>query len=164
MTEFSKTDKKVIARTAQNVIGSIKADVPFYVSDVDSEVADNQPIFLESRNRIAMQLEKSTTKDAGFMIIGAGKDKVLIGAFVPQSKRDIVASSKVWIEKAIRGVSNSVVSDDSNDEFSFAEIDKGDGFTMKIADIARSNAFAFLHEQNAFDEESSEEFIGFDDI
>ncbi len=150
---------KLCRKESNRVASSIK-DVPFYVSDV--RLGDNTKDVLACRAKIAMLCKK---KDCGFMIISAGKTKTIIACSIPESKIDIINATE-WTNYATKNINGIIVSIDSNDTSACIEIEKinVEEEPIKMVETARSNSFVFLRIQNAIEEESSEEFLRFDDI
>ena len=142
------------ARSEGNrVAGLIKANkAEFYIADVD--LGDNS-----SDVSLAVEVVKKTlgkTK-AAFMLISAGIVCATVVSYVPLELEEKL-NSEQWINESVKNISGKV------DKKGFCSIITADT-PFKLKDMIRSNGFSYLTKQGCMgDEESSEEFIGFDDL
>ncbi len=138
------------------LIKSAKSE--FYTTDVDINENSNDML-------VAMENVKKTLgkMKSAFMLISGGDNLLVVVAYVPEELNKI--TSQNWVNNSIVGLERDDKQDviKIGDNYTLIEIKVG--FPFKIKDIVRSNSIAFLTKSGCMnDEESSEEFIGFDDI
>lgn len=143
------------ARKEGNKVASlIKANkAEFYIADVD--LGDNFKDVIAALNCSVRTLGKMRS---AFMIISAGVKYLTVVCYVPNEFKDRI-SSKEWLEKSIVGLEGEM-----NEEENYTSVMIEVETPFKLKDMVRGNGFAFLNKTGCLEEESSEEFIGFDDF
>ena len=151
-----KNMSKQSRKEGNKVACLIKANkAEFYITDVD--LKDNSDDVLNSIKTITRTLGKLKS---AFMIISGGTKVVTIVAYVPSELSDKIDHNE-WVRKSIVGLPEGKF--DTGDNYTRAVIEADTPFKLK--DMVRGNGFAFLTKKGCMgDEESSEEFIGFDDM
>lgn len=147
------------ARSEGNRVASLikSSKSEFYTTDVD--VKDNPDDMLIAMNSVKNTLGKTK---AGFMLIAGGDKLLIVNAYVPDELKDKLSFDN-WLNNSISGLKkeNMISVDGDNYKQVSFEIE----FPFKVKDIVRSNSFVYLGKNGCMEEEeSSEEFIGFDDI
>ena len=156
------------------VAGLIKANkAEFYIADVELEDETNNVM------AAAEVVNKTLGKHkASFLLISAGVKCLTVVASVPSDVNKI--NSKEWLNEAVKNISSGG-SGDGPDNDPDNDLSDGPNRTyledkylgvvitvdtpFKLKDIARSSGFSYLHKCGCMgEEESSEEFVGFDDI
>ena len=134
----------------------IKANkAEFYIADVDLEdEMDHVVSCVESARKTLGKLKTA------FLLISAGTVRLNVVGYVPPELSDTI-DIKEWINAAVRNIPGEQTVTD--DEYYGVSIEADTPFKLK--DMVRSNGFAYLKKEGLMnDEESSEEFVGFDDI
>lgn len=134
----------------------IKANkAEFYIADVDlNDNADHVLVAVENAKRTLGKVR------AAFMVISAGVKILTVVAYVPDELADRISSDD-WVNKSLLGLPEGKKDGDKNYTRVVVEVST----PFKLKDVVRGNGFAFLTKHGCMgDEESSEEFIGFDDM
>ena len=136
----------------------IKANkAEFYIADVD--LGDNVEHVVGSVDSTRKTLGKLKT---AFMLISAGVDKLNVVGYVPSELADKIDIRK-WVDAAVKNISGSQESFDNDGTYGVSILTDT---PFKLKDMVRSNGFGYLKKEGLLndEEESSEEFIGFDDL
>ena len=140
----------------------IKANkTEIYIADVD--LGDNTKDVLAASNSVVKTLGK---KRAAFMLVSAGIKVITVLAYVPDELLEKLDPS-TWLHKSVTGVVVGQKNDNENSDTDNCVMTVIEAETpFKLKDAVRSNGFAHLNKLGLTgdDEESSEEFIGFDDL
>lgn len=159
-TVNKKTSKKA-RKEGNRVAQLIKANkTEFYIADVDLE--DETKDVIDSITCTIKTLGKAR---AAFMLVSAGTKTLTVACYVPDELVDKI-DSKEWLSKALVGINNDGITQDetSNNTF-YVSVDIE--LPFKLKDMVRGNGFAYLKKLGLMadaEDESSEEFIGFDDF
>ena len=158
--ESIKASKKA-RKEGNRVAQLIKANkTEFYIADVDLD--DDTKDVIGGVTCTAKTLGKVK---AAFMLVSAGTKTLTVACYVPTELNDKI-DSKEWLSKALVGIDyDSIVHDDTDTNTSYVSIDIE--LPFKLKDMVRGNGFAYLKKLGLMadaEEESSEEFIGFDDF
>ena len=130
-----------------------KNKAEFYIADVD--LGDVPKDVVSAGNNAIRTLGK---KKSAFMIISAGIKCLTIFIYVPEELSHRISYND-WMNAATKNLpeGEKEVFDD------YITLETTTPF--KLIDLVRTNGFAYLNKQGCIeDEESSEEFIGFDDL
>ena len=143
-------------KEGNKVASLIKANkAEFYIADVD--LKDNSEDVLSSVETITKTLGKHK---AAFMILSAGTKVITVLTYVPDEIKSKLDHEK-WIKKSTIGLPEGTYDNYNNYTRFVTEAPT----PFKLIDMVRANGFAYLNKMGCLgDEESSEEFIGFDDL
>jgi len=150
--DLKKMSKK--ARSEGNKVASlIKSNkTEYYIADVDLE-DDTDDV------KIALDLTVKTLGKykSAFMLISAGVKCLTVVVHVPDCYDKI--NSQDWINESVKNITGERIMDKN-----FIVITTDTPFKLK--DTVRANGFAYLKKHKCMDndDESSEEFVGFDDL
>ena len=137
----------------------IKANkTEFYIADVDLD--DNTKDVITCIASVVKTLGKVR---AAFMLVSGGTKTLTVACYVPDELTEKI-DAKEWLSKALIGINNAGVKT-SNKSTSYISVDIE--LPFKLKDMVRGNGFAYLKKFGLMEdaeEESSEEFIGFDDF
>ena len=148
---MSKKARKEANRVA-SLIKSNKAE--YYITDTD--LGDNSNDVLSAAKNVNKSLGKFKS---AFMILSAGKTKLTVVVYVPNELSDKIDLNE-WTRKSLIGLTTA--SQVMEDMYVITTIESDRPF--KLIDTVRGNGFAHLNRTGCIEEESSEEFVGFDDI
>ncbi len=152
---LSKNMSKKARKEGNRVACLIKANkAEFYISDVD--LGDNPDHVMVAVQNIKRTLGKMRS---AFMVISAGIKFLTVVAYVPPELEDRI-SSKEWLNESLLGIREGKETIGEN----YTQIVIKTDAPFKLKDMVRGNGFAFLSKHGLMEEESSEEFIGFDDF
>ena len=147
------------ARSEGNrVAGLIKSNnAKVYTADV--EVNDNPDDMLIVMESVRKTLGKMKS---AFMLIAGGNKFLIVNAYVPDELKTEL-SFVHWLDECIKNLDKENVITQNGENYK--QVSFQIEFPFKVKDMVKSQSFAYL-KGNGFvdDEESSEEFIGFDDI
>ena len=129
----------------------------FYTTDVD--VNDNPEDMLVVMESVKKTLGKMKS---AFMLVAGGDNLLIVNAYVPDELKDRLVFED-WLNNSIVNLKKEDENVKNGDNY--MQISFKTDFPFKLKDVVRSNSISYLT-KNGFmgDEESSEEFIGFDDI
>ncbi len=150
---MSKKSRKEGTKVA-NLIKANKAE--FYIADVD--LGDNSKDVVLSTETVNRTLGKFKS---AYMLISAGTKVITVIVYVPSELSDKI-NHKEWVEKSVVGLPEGNY--DITDNYTSVVIEADTPFKLK--DMVRGNGFSYLKKQGCMeeeDEDSSEEFIGFED-
>ena len=138
----------------------IKANkTEFYIADVDLD--DNTKDVLAAVTSVTKTLGKMR---AAFMLVSAGTKTLTVACYVPDELVSKLESQE-WLCKALIGITNNTNNIVQIESTYYISIDIE--LPFKLKDMVRGNGFAYLKKLDLMadaEEESSEEFIGFDDF
>ena len=144
------------ARKEGNKVASlIKANkAEFYITDVDLEDnEENVKICIQNAVRTLGKFKSC------FMVISAGLKRLIVCVYIPNEFTDKINGAE-WIDKSTVGL-DGCLTIELNSYLFMSDVD----FPFKMIDQVRANGFRYLKLNGIMeDEESSEEFIGFDDL
>jgi hypothetical protein len=149
------------SRVASLIKGS-KSD--FFVADVD--LAQD----CEALKKCASNCKTTLGKvRAAFMMISSGDEKLLVLANVPQEFADRV-DPQAWVEASIKDIGTNPIfekyeTSDGNSNSTRVACTVDANFPFKLKDEIRSKSFTYLRSIKALadDDESEDEYYGFDD-
>lgn len=132
------------------VAGLIKANkAQFYIADVDLE--DDSKDVLASLESVIKTLGKTK---CDFLLISAGVTNLTVACSGENARE--------WLLSSVSGISTDQ-EPTCHENVSTISINIDTPFKLK--DIVRANGFAYLKQKGFMDvDESSEEFVGFDDL
>lgn len=135
----------------------IKANkAEFYIADVD--LGDSSEHVMSGVDSVKKTLGKLKS---AFILISAGTAKIIVVGYVPSELSEKIDIEK-WVNEAVKNITGDQTSL-SNDGTYGVSIEADTSFKLK--DMVRTNGFGYLKKEGLMnDEESSEEFIGFDDF
>jgi hypothetical protein len=137
------------------LIKSSKAE--FYTTDVDvDDNPDDMLIVMESVRKTLGKMKSS------FMLIAGGDKFLIVNAYIPDELKDRMSFDN-WVNNSIVGlkIENMITVNGDN----YKQVTFETDFPFKTKDVVRSNSILYLSKNGCMcEEESSEEFIGFDDI
>ena len=149
MSKKSRSEGNRVA----NLIKANKAE--FYIADVDLDDNTN-----DVTNAVTTIIKTLGKMRAAFMVISAGTKVLTVVAYVPTEIQDRINASD-WISQAITGLPVGTLSGDNYIRRNVIEVDT----PFKLKDMVRSNGFKYLTDKGCMgEEESSDEFIGLDDL
>ena len=134
----------------------IKANkAEFYIADVDLD--DN----VEYMKTVVDSIKKTLGKlKSAFIIISAGTEKIITMSYVPPELSEKI-NIEAWVNEAVKNIQGDHKLIDG--DYFGVSIEADTPFKLK--DMVRSDGFCYLKKEGLMDdEESSEEFIGFDDL
>ena len=146
-------------KEGNNVAVAIKASkAEFYIADVNCEDNDADVSAAVENARKTLGKFKSA-----FMVISAGTKQLIAVICVPEELKDKV-SAKEWLNASLVYLNGDIqIQEDSTELLAKAIVVMDTPFKFK--DTVRTNGFTYLRKNGLLEEdESSEEFIGFDDI
>ncbi len=142
---------KIVRVATQKAISAIKS-AEFYVTDV--EISN-----LEELEQCARTVHQKKPK-ASFLLMCAAPDSLLVAAAGPE-RSDFDFGN--WIRYVSTDFHNPLLTHGT--DVMTANIPKEDnGSPVIMLENARSKAFEYLRNESLLEEESEEDFIGFDDI
>lgn len=143
---------KKVRSEASRVASLIKSNkAEFYIADVELENPNDDMIL--TVDSIVKILGKYK---AVFMLIATDLNKLYISVYVPPELNHKI-DGKVWLDNSIKNINSIEYKNETS-----VIITSEDSFKLK--DIVRSSGFKYLSDNKCMEYESSEEFIGFDDI
>lgn len=147
---MSKKARKEGVRVA-NLIKA--AGTEYYISDID--LGGNLSLISVAGQALLNTLGK---RKVAFMLISAGENGLAVCSHVPPKFENLDASS--WNSEATKYVQVETKEKDENFSIYWATVDN----PFKSVDGIRAQGFSYLKSLDMIEEESSEEFIGFDDF
>ena len=149
-----KQSRKEANRVA-SLIKAAKTD--FYVADIDLEDDSN-----DVEASIELILKTLGKVRAAFAIISAGTTKITLATYVPEEMTDKI-SHQTWAQESTKNIQGT--DQQTNTTSFYTLISKNVDMPFKLKDTLRSMCFTYLKKIGALEEEeSSEEFIGLDDL
>ena len=149
---------KKVRSEANRVACLIKANkAEYYIADMDledntSDVVDSVPLINKTLGKL-----KSC-----YLLISAGVEKLIVVGYVPIELSDNI-SIEEWVNESVKNITGNIEKSEVDNGCFWVCITTDTPFKLK--DIVRSNGFAYLKTHELLnEEESSEEFVGFDDI
>ncbi len=145
------------SRSEGNRVASlIKANkAEFYIADVDLDDNTN-----DVTNAVTTIIKTLGKMRAAFMVVSAGIKVLTVIAYVPTELQDRINASD-WLGEAVKGLPVGTLSGDDHIRISAIDVDT----PFKLKDMVRSNGFKYLTDKGCMgEEESSDEFIGLDDL